>query len=52
MVNNDKARSLEKSMGDGIKKIELNESETKILQQRSIRAVTDIQKDVKLKKII
>ena len=45
-----RARSLEKSMGDGIKKIELNESETKILQQRSIRAVTDIQKDVKIEK--
>jgi sialic acid synthase SpsE len=44
-----KSRSIEKSLGDGVKKIEKNESETKILQRRAIRSKTNIQKGSILK---
>ena len=42
--------SLEKAIGDGIKKIEKNENETKILQQRAIRASMSIDKNTKIEK--
>ena len=45
-----KTRSLEKSMGDGEKKIEKNEIETSILQRRSIRSKSTIKKGSVLKK--
>lgn len=37
-------RKLEKSIGDGKKKVEKNEKETVILQRRAIRAVIDLKK--------
>ena len=37
-------RNLEKSMGDGIKKVEKNETETVVLQRRSIRVTRNFHK--------
>ena len=37
----DRTRELELSMGNGVKKVEDNESETVIVQRRSLRAVSD-----------
>ena len=37
-------RELEDAMGDGIKKVELNEIESSVVQRRGIRAATGIQK--------
>jgi len=42
MVRN--IRTLEKSMGDGIKKVEKSEKETRIIQRRGIWTVTKIKK--------
>ena len=38
-------RNLEKSMGDGIKKVEKNETETVVLQRRSIRVTRNFHKE-------
>jgi len=43
-------RDLEKTLGDGIKKVEKNEINAKIVQQRSIRAIKLIKKGDKLKR--
>ncbi len=43
-----KTRSIEKSLGDGLKKVEENEKETVILQRRAIRAKTKILKGDKI----
>ena len=43
-----KTRSIEKSLGDGLKKVEKNERETVILQRRAIRAKTKIVKGDKI----
>ena len=43
-----KTRSIEKSLGDGFKKVEKNERETVILQRRAIRAKTKIVKGDKI----
>ena len=40
----DRSRELELSLGDGQKKVELNEKETVILQRRALRAKHDIKK--------
>jgi N-acetylneuraminate synthase len=37
-----RTRELEDALGDGIKRVELNESETAILQRRALRAVRDM----------
>jgi sialic acid synthase SpsE len=44
------SRILEKSMGDGVKRVEANESETVILQRRAIRVIKDISKNEILKR--
>ncbi len=41
----DDTRSLEKALGDGIKKIEKNEIESSLIQKRSIYAINDIKKN-------
>ena len=41
----DRTRILERALGDTIKKVEENESETVVLQRRSIRATKDLPKD-------
>ena len=46
----DRSRELEASLGSGIKKIEDNEKETVILQRRSIRAATSLNKGTILKR--
>lgn len=46
----DETRRLEKSLGDGIKKVEKNEKKSKIVQRRSIKAKTDLKKDLTLSK--
>ena len=38
----DRSRELEASLGNGVKKVEANEIETSILQQRCIRLITDL----------
>lgn len=38
----DRTRELEFSLGDGIKRVELNEKETVVLQRRSVRATRDM----------
>ncbi len=43
-------RDLEKTFGDGVKKVEKNEINAKIVQQRSIRAIKLIKKGEKLKR--
>ena len=43
-----RSRELEQSFGDGIKRIESNESETYVLQRRSLRAKYDLQPGDKL----
>ncbi len=43
-------RELEATLGDGIKKVEKNEINAKIVQQRSIRAIKRINKGSKIKK--
>jgi sialic acid synthase SpsE len=48
MVN--QTRVLEKSLGDGIKKIENNEIESSIVQRRSIRAKKNLKKGTKINK--
>jgi len=48
MVN--RTRELEQSLGDGVKRIELNEGETSILQRRSIRVTKDIKSGIELTK--
>ena len=45
-----KTRALEKSIGDGVKKIEKNELETSILQRRSIRSKINLEKGKILKR--
>jgi len=45
-----KTRALEKSIGDGVKKVEKNEEETAILQRRAIRSKTNIEKGTIIKK--
>ena len=44
-----KARELEQSLGDGLKKIEKNEQNTVIVQRRGIRARKNLKKGTKLK---
>lgn len=44
------SRTLEKAMGNNIKKVEDNEKETVILQRRSIRAKDNIKKNQIIKK--
>lgn len=46
----DRTRELEASLGDGIKKIEENETETKVLQRRSVCTIDNIPKGSKLQK--
>ena len=43
MVN--QTRILEKALGDGIKKIEYNESQSSLVQKRAIYAIKDIKKN-------
>jgi len=43
-------RTLETALGDGVKKVEKNEINAKIVQQRSIRAKVNIDKSQKIKK--
>tara|TARA_B100000767_G_scaffold274774_1_gene308889 strand:+ start:789 stop:1853 length:1065 start_codon:yes stop_codon:yes gene_type:complete len=43
-------RRLEKSLGDGIKKIEKNEKKSSIVQRRSIKAKTDLKKGTYISK--
>jgi N-acetylneuraminate synthase len=38
----DRTRELENALGDGVKKVEENESQTVVLQRRSIRVVSDM----------
>ena len=38
-------RTLEKALGDGIKKIEKNEIQSSLIQKRSIYAINDIKKN-------
>jgi sialic acid synthase SpsE len=40
----DRARELEMSLGDGIKRIEINERETVVIQRRALRATRDLKK--------
>ena len=44
----DRARELEQSLGDGIKKVEINERETIVLQRRSLRYKSDFPKNKKI----
>ena len=44
------SRILEKSLGDGNKKIEFNERESSVIQRRSIRARINLKKGTILKK--
>lgn len=46
----DESRKLEKSLGDGIKKIEKNENTSSIVQRRAIRAKTKLFRGNKIKK--
>ena len=46
------SRILEKSLGDGNKKIELNERESSVIQRRSIRGKSKFKKRNYFKKII
>lgn len=46
----DRTRELEAALGDGIKRIEINEQETAVLQRRSLRATADLKKGEILKK--
>ena len=41
----DETRILESALGDGIKKIEDNESQSSIVQKRAIYAIKDIKKN-------
>ena len=45
----DETRILEKTLGDGIKKIEKNEIQSSLVQKRSIYAINDIKKDKSFK---
>ncbi len=45
-----RTRFLEQAMGDGIKKIEINEKETSVLQRRAIRCVKNLTKGHTIKK--
>ena len=44
------SRELESALGDGVKKVEKNELNSKIVQQRSIRAKVEINKSKKISK--
>ena len=44
------SRELESALGDGVKKVEKNELNSKIVQQRSIRARVEIDKSKKISK--
>ena len=44
------SRELESALGDGVKKVEKNELNSKIVQQRSIRAKVEINKSKKFLK--
>lgn len=44
------SRNLENSLGDGIKKIEVNENSTSIIQRRGIMAASNLKKNMILKK--
>ena len=46
----DETRKLEKSFGDGIKKVEKNEKQTFFAQRRCIRAKIDIKRGIKISK--
>ena len=46
----DATRNLEKTLGDGVKRIEKNEIKSIIVQRRSMRAKTDIAKNTTIKK--
>ena len=48
----DETRILEKTLGDGLKKIEKNEKKSIIVQRRSIRAKTNIAKNTIIKRKI
>ena len=48
--NGIRTRFLEQAMGDGIKKIEINEKETSVLQRRAIRCLKNLTKAIQLKK--
>ncbi len=43
-----RSRELEQSLGDGVKRVEANETETYVLQRRSLRANTDLSPGDKL----
>jgi N-acetylneuraminate synthase len=44
----DRTRDLERSLGDGIKKVEANEQETVVIQRRCLRATRDLSKGTRL----
>ena len=48
----DRTRNLELALGDGIKKVEDNESETVVLQRRSIRVIKNVEKGTTITKDI
>ena len=43
-------RKFEKTLGNGVKKIEKNEKKSEMVQRRSIRIANNLKKGIKLKK--